>query len=288
MNLKFIERINSNHYIKKEIIFDDDTDILFTDIIKDDKIQNLKYFTHDDTNSEIILTYNYKFKTYDEENKKLIFEKLPSSKFNSEEFLDFKNYIISIFYNQIGYDGETKKITDDLIFFLEDMDVKKFEYIKDISKDYDAIKVIEYEKANNDNLINIDILENDAIHEYEFGKKYIFDMSIINELIIFNKSNNKLYVLSLPLGLDFNVIGIYSVVSKYYSKYKKSLDYSKEILELDVDSIYLTNYKMSNEKHVINNEVLFVDDIDEEKLKRYQKEIKTFFDMDVIIGEYQL
>lgn len=292
MNLKFIEKINSSYYVKKEIDFDDETDILFTDIIKDDKIQNLKYFTcnqHDGNNiNQIILIYNFKFKAYDEKNKKLIFEKLPSSKSNSEVFSDFKNYIISNFYNQISYNGETKQITNDLIFFLEDMDIEKFEYMKDVSKDYDTIKVTEYEKVDDNNLINIDIVENDVINEHEFGKKYIFDMSIINELIVFNKSNNKLFILSLPLGLDFNIIGISSDVSKYYTKCKKSLDYSKESLEIDIDSIYPTDHKMNNEKYAISNEILFVDDIDEEKLKRYQKQNKTFFDMDVIIGEYQL
>lgn len=291
MNLKFIEKINSSYYIKKEIDFDDDTDILFTDIIKDDKIQNLKYFTYDqhksNTIDQIILTYDYKFKTYDEENKKLIFEKLHNSK-KSDEFLDFKDYIISNFYNQINYDGETKKITNDLVFFLEDMDVDKYQYMKDIAKDYDTIKITEYEKVDKDNLINIDVVENDTINEHIFGKKYIFDMSIINELIIFNKSNNKMYILSLPLGLDFNVIGISSESSKYYSNHKNPLDYSKELLELDVDSIHQSEHKMNNEKYVISNEILFVDYIDEEKLNRYQKQNKTFFDMDVIIGEYQL
>jgi hypothetical protein len=198
MNLKFIEKINSDYYIKKEIDIDDETDIFFTDIIKDDKIQNLKYFScneHDGNKiDQIILTYNYKFKSYDKESNKLIFEKLPTNKINPKGFLDFKNYIISKisnFYKQLNHNEETKQITNDLVFFLKDMDIEKFEYMKNISQDYDSIKITEYDEIDKENLIKIDIVENDVvINEEEFGKKYIFDMSIINELVVFNKSFN--------------------------------------------------------------------------------------------------
>ena len=282
MLLTFVENKNNTWYKKIEIEFDDNSGIeefRFDDIIKDDKIEKLKYYYDLSSTSDInkiIKLYGFDFDKYDSATKKIYLKQNPN--FNDENLL--KEYIYLLMkYFKYKLPEDKSIIVIDTIFNIEDLDMDKFETIKEMSKDYDSIKITEYP---NDEKINFN-----PYMSNNHDNKYIFDLSILNEVLLIDESKNKLYVLKCPIGLEYKLIGIENYNNVIFLKYGDLIDYKKDNIELDITKIEDSNISPTN-GYIFSNIFIKVKSIDEDILNKYNKQMKTLFEMDIICGVYDL
>lgn len=284
MILTFVKNINGKYYKKIEINFDTDMEqsaFRYDDILKDKSLKNLKYWPdvsniHDI--NKIVKNYGYKFVSIDT-NKKIINLK------RNKEITDIDIFNISNFFidKQICKDSkdDNEYIETDCIFNIDDLDINKFENLKEIVKDYDDVKITEY----SDDKCNFEF--DDAIYPDKIDRKYYFNISILNELLIINRQNNKLYVLQCPVGLDYKIIGIDNINDTSYLKYSEVLDYTKDEISLNYKDLNYSILKPTMENIMIDT---FIETcyLNERSLTEYNNRMKTLFDMDIILGIYDL
>lgn len=282
MLLTFAENRNNIWYKKIEIEFDGNQNIeefRFEDIIKDDKLENLQYYynlTSTSDISKIIKTYGFNFDKYDFINKKIHLNKEPN--YDDEKLLNEYYYFI-IRYIKCKIPKDESIIVLDTIFNIEDLDMDKLEIIKEISKDYDSIKITEY--STDEEIKFNQHLSSDC------SNKYIFDVTILNEVLLIDESKNKLYVLKCPIGSEYNSIGVENYNDVHFLKYNGSIDYKKDTIELDITKIKDSNISPAN-RYMVSNLFIKTKSVNEENLNKYSKQMKTLFDMDIIDKVYDL
>jgi hypothetical protein len=282
MLLTFVENRDKVWYKKIEIEFDDNSGIeefRFDDIIKDDKIENLQYYYDLSSTSDInkiIKLYGFDFDKYDSATKKIYLKQNPN--FNDENLLkEYDYFIMKYFKYKLPKDKSI--IAIDTIFNIEDLDIDKFETIKEMSKDYDSIKITEYQNDEKSNF--------NPYLSNKHDNKYIFDLSILNEVLLIDESKNKLYVLKCPIGLEYKLIGIENYNNVIFLKYDDLIDYKKDNIELDITKIEDSNISPTN-GYIFSNIFIKTKSIDEDILNKYNKQMKTLFEMDIICGVYDL
>lgn len=283
MILTFVKNINGKYYKKIEINFDTDMKqfaFRYDDILKDESLKNLKFLI-DISNingiNKIISNYGYKFVSFDT-NKKIINLKR-NKEITDNDIFNISNFFIEkeIYKDNDGY------IETDCIFNIDDLDTNKLENLKEIVKDYDDVKITEY----SDDECNFEFDHNTIYPGKKVVKQYYFNISILNEVIIINKQNNKLYVLQCPVGLDYRVIGIKNINDTSYLKYSDELDYTKDKISLKYENLNCSILKPTMENIMIDT---FIETchLDEKTLSEYNNRMKTLFDTDIILGIYDL
>jgi hypothetical protein len=285
MILTFVKKINDKYYKKIEINLDTDMKrfaFRFDDILKDTSLENLKYW-FDISNiydiNKVVKNYGYKFVSFDTD-KKIINLK------RNKEITDIDIFNISNFFNekQICKDSNYDDgfIESDCIFRVDDLDINKLETLKEIAKDFDDIKITEYP----DDDCNFEF-DDSICSPNKADKKYYLNISILNEVLIINRENNKLYVLQCPMGLDYKTIGIENINNTSYLKYNELLDYTKDEISLNCKNLNHSILKPTMENIMIDTFIeTFV--LNEKSLTEYNERMKTLFDMDIILGIYDL
>ena len=285
MLLLFAENKNNKWYKKIEIEFDyvyGIEEFRFDDIIKDDKIENLQYYYYSLSSifdiNKLIITYGFDFDKYDSSTKKIHLKQNPN--FNDKKLLtEYYYFIIKSFKYKI-YEDKSVIVTDS-IFNIEDLDMNKLESIKELSKDYDSIKITEYSTDE-------EIIVNQCLTNDDRNNKYIFNLSILNEVLLIDESKNKLYVLKCPIGLEYKLIGIENYNNVTFLKYDDDhIDYEKDNIEIDITKIKDSDYAPTNE-YIFSNVFIKTKSINEEILNKYNKQMKELFEMDIICGIYDL
>jgi hypothetical protein len=282
MLLTFAENRNNIWYKKIEIEFDGNQGIeefRFDDIIKDDKIENLQYYynlTSVSDISKIIKVYGFDFDKYDPAAKKIHLKKNPD--YDDEKLLNEYYYFI-IRYIKCKIPEDESIIVLDTIFNIEDLDPDKLETIKEIAKDYNSIKITEYstdeEIEVNQHLSSI------------CTNKYIFDITILNEVLLIDEIKNKLYVLKCPIGSEYNSIGIENYNDVNFLTYNDSIDYKKDNIELDISKIKDSVISPAN-RYILSNIFIKAKSVNEEILNKYNNQMKTLFEIDIISKVYDL
>lgn len=285
--LTFIDKKNGNDTVfhkRVEILIDDDdnqnvVELRYDDIIKDDKLKDLTYFFDFSSYSDLyklIKLYNYKFSKFDKDTKKLYLEEW--NELNKREIDQYDYFIMK----NIESITDSEFILDDTIFDVEDLDYDKLKTFKDIAKSFDTVKVIEYDKDDENNIINA----NTFLNSKNSTLNYVFDLSILNEVFIIH--DKKLYVLNVPIGLEYRTLGITDNKNNYLVKYKdESINLKDKHLVLDIDKCIKSNVKITSE-YIMSNTFMIVENFQIDTLNKYALQMKKIFDMDIILGIYDL
>ena len=285
--LTFIDKKNGNDIVfhkRVEILIDDDdsqnvVELRYDDIIKDDKLKDLTYFFDFSSYSDLyklIKLYNYKFSKFDKDTKQLYLEEC--NELNKREIDQYDYFIMK----NLESVTDSEFILDDTIFDIEDLDYDKLETFKDIAKSFDTVKVIEYDKDDENNIINA----NTFLNSKNSTLNYVFDLSILNEVFIIN--DKKLYVLNVPIGLEYRTLGITDNKNNYLVKYKdENVDLKGKQLVLDINKCIKSNVKITSE-YIMSNTFMIVENFQIDTLNKYALQMKKIFDMDIILGIYDL
>ena len=285
--ITFIDRKNGKDTLfhkRVELIINDDggqnvIELRYDDIIKDDKLKDLTYFFDFSSYSDlykIIKIYNYKFNKFDKETKQLYLEEY--NELNKREIDQYDYFIMK----NVESVTDENYIIDDLIFDIEDLDYDKLKMFKDIAKSFDSVKVIEYDKDDENNIINA----NTFLNSKNSTLNYVFDLSILNEVFIIN--DKKLYVLNVPIGLELETLGIIGNDNNYLVKYcDETKDLKGKNIVLDVNKCIKSNIKITSE-YIMSNLFIIADKFNKEILNKYSNQMKKIFDMDIVLGIYDL
>lgn len=170
--------------------------------------------------------------------------------------------------------------------------IKKSEYVTfDIYSDFlisskyiDQVKLTELEKMP-DIFTKSPTTYDDIVH-LNFLKKsdeFIFDLSLLNELIIYDSLKSKLYVLNIPLGTPFSNFGLSNIKLLKYKNFLDILNNDKTgIITINIDNVIKSPEPVST-GYVVSNIMVLCDNFDIDWLVNYYgKECKTLFNFDVL------
>jgi hypothetical protein len=147
----------------------------------------------------------------------------------------------------------------------------------------DSIKVKEYDKddISEDSFINA----NAFLNNKKETLNYFFDLSILNELIVIHEK--KLYILQIPIGLELETIGLNFDATNRIVRYRKDLNITGDNLVIDLKECEESKINLST-KYIMANLFISTNSLNTDILERYAKQMKNIFDIDVILGKYDL
>lgn len=278
MRIIFYETKNDKKYNKISIEFLEEDNFIIPDLIKDDvTTTNISYVWSSFFN-KLLKVNNFVFENYDKPtgiinmrrntelhkddfNNILQFNKLEEFELDSEEIEE------TLFNSDIGID-------------VKYLDMKKYNDIKDMCKDYDSIKFVEYNDYDDNNIVKT--IE-DCVN---IDKKYTFDLSLSVNVLVIETSTNTLYNLTVPLGTPWDNIGIDRLKIKFV-EYTDDINYNEDKISIDLSKCIQCNMFEST-NYILTNTIVYVDTIDKYILNKYNKNLKLMMEIDCIIDEIKL